>query len=82
MELDAGCAVGGHPEASEAFPVTARLAAPFASNGELSERRLLYCDDDPETGCRIYSRDPVPAGVAGDEDNIYEGRRRYRAPRL
>ena len=72
MELDAGCAGGGHPEASEAFRVTARLASPFASNGELGERRLIYCDDDPETGCRIYTRDPVPAGVAGDEDNVYE----------
>ena len=72
MELVAGCAVGGHPEASEAFPVTARLAAPFASNGELGERRLIYCDDDPETCCRIYTRDSVPEGVAGDDDNIYE----------
>ena len=72
MELDAGWAGGGHPEESESFRVTARLAAPFANNGELGKRRLIYCNDDPETGCRIYTRDPVPAGVAGDEDNVYE----------
>ena len=67
-ERDAGC----HPEASEAFRVSARLAAPFASNGDLGVRRLIYCDDYPETGCRSYTRKPVPAGVAGDEDNVYQ----------
>ena len=69
MEQDA---VGAHSEASEAFRVTARLAAPFAANGELGLRRLIYCDDDPETGCRIYTRDPMQAGDAGDEDTLYE----------
>ena len=52
MEQDA---VGAHSEASEAFRVTARLAAPLAANGELGLRRLIYREDDPETGCRIYT---------------------------
>ena len=69
IEQDAGSA---HSEASEAFRVTARLAAPFAANGELGLRRLIYCDDDPETGCRIYTGDPMQAGDAGDEDTLYE----------
>ena len=47
--------------------VTARLAAPFASNDELGMRKLIYCDNDPETGCRIYTQDPVTAGDAADE---------------
>ena len=69
MEVDAGCTGGDDAAASEAFRITARLAAPFACEPELGPRRLLYCDDDPETGCRIYTRDPVPAG---DEDALYE----------
>ena len=52
MEQDA---VGAHSEASEAFRVTARLAAPLAANGELGLRRLIYREDDTETGCRIYT---------------------------
>ena len=69
VSSDAGCTGAAH--SSEVFRVTARFAAPFACGGELGARRLLYCDNDPETGCGIYTRDPVPAGDMGDEDALY-----------
>ena len=69
VRRDAGCTGAAH--SSESFRVTARLAAPFACEGELGARRLLYCDNDPDTGCRIYTRDPAPAGDPGDEDALY-----------
>ena len=50
-----------------------RLAAPFTGASEVGARRLLYEDPDPETGCRIYTRDPEQVAEAGaaDEDALY-----------